>query len=76
MPVTLNKTENTNNPPTNTLLTMKEVMNILSIKQPKTIYKLIKEGQIAPPIRLGKRSIRFKADEINKYISELPPVLY
>lgn len=72
MPVTLNNTTHTDN----ALLTMKEVMAILSVKQPKTIYKLIKEGQIAPPIRLGKRSIRFKADEINKYISELPPVLY
>lgn len=55
---------------TDTLLRLPEVEAIVGLKKSK-LYLLIQEGDFPPPIRLGKRAVRWKASVVDAWINNL-----
>jgi predicted DNA-binding transcriptional regulator AlpA len=53
------------------LLSLADVEKISGFKKSK-LYQLMKEGLFPKPIRLGKRSNRWKRSSMNNWINELP----
>ena len=56
--------------PTDSLLRLSQVEAIVGLKKSK-LYLLIQEGGFPPPVRLGKRSVRWKASAINNWIENI-----
>jgi prophage regulatory protein len=52
------------------LLCLAEVEKISGFKKSK-LYQLMKEDRFPKPVRLGKRSVRWKSLAINDWINEL-----
>ena len=52
------------------LLRLPEVEAIVGLKKSK-LYHLIKVGNFPPPVRLGKRSVRWKSSVIHSWIESL-----
>lgn len=59
--------------PTETLLRLHEVEAIVGLKKSK-LYTLIQEGRFPQPVKLGTRSVRWKASTIYGWIEALPVV--
>ncbi|MGE4401825.1 MAG: helix-turn-helix transcriptional regulator [Desulfobulbus sp.] len=57
--------------PTESLLRLPEVEAVVGLKKSK-LYTLIQEGRFPPPVKLGTRSIRWKASTIYAWIDSLP----
>ena len=56
--------------PAESLLRLPEVENVVGIKKSK-IYSLLQEGQFPAPVRLGPRSVRWKASAVSAWIANL-----
>ena len=37
-----------------------------------TLYRLIKQGSFPPPLRLTRKAVRWRRDEINEWLSHRP----
>ena len=62
---------NPNNQPQTLLLSMSQVCSRLGLSRP-TVYRLIREGDFPPRIKLGKNVKNyFRAADINKWVAEL-----
>lgn len=57
--------------PTESLLRLPEVEAIVGLKKSK-LYTLIQEGGFPPPVKLGTRSVRWKASTVYGWIDSLP----
>lgn len=57
--------------PTESLLRLPEVEAIVGLKKSK-LYTLIQEGGFPQPVKLGTRSVRWKASSIYGWIENLP----
>lgn len=53
------------------LLTIRDVAALFRVNV-STIYKMVREGEIPAPIRIGTTSTRWRADEIRKWLDERP----
>lgn len=54
------------------LLSIREVAEKLSLSR-YTIWRYLREGRLTMlPVRVGKRRVAFREDEINRYIESLP----
>jgi prophage regulatory protein len=53
-----------------TLLPLADVENIAGFKKSK-IYKMMADGEFPLPVRLGKRSVRWKSSSLNSWINGL-----
>ena len=53
------------------LLTWRQVCDELGIAK-TTLYRRVKAGDIPEPVRLGPRTARWRADQIDAYIEGLP----
>jgi excisionase family DNA binding protein len=54
------------------LLTARELANRLSISL-RTLYRMLARGQLPQPIRLGRRHVRWKATDVQRYLDGLQP---
>lgn len=52
------------------LLRLPEVEAVVGMKKSK-IYSLLQEGQFPAPVRLGPRSVRWKASAVSAWIDNL-----
>lgn len=50
------------------VLRMREVSNTVGFK-PAWIYRLIREGQFPAPVKIGKRAVAWRSDEIGEWIA-------
>lgn len=50
------------------MMTVEQVAKILNVT-PKTVYRLVNSREI-PYVKLGYRILRFKQEDINKYINQ------
>lgn len=57
--------------PTESLLRLPEVEAIVGLKKSK-LYILIQEGKFPQPVKLGTRSVRWKASTVYGWIDGLP----
>lgn len=57
--------------PSESLLRLPEVEAIVGLKKSK-LYTLIQEGGFPPPVKLGTRSVRWKASTVYGWIDSLP----
>jgi excisionase family DNA binding protein len=53
----------------NELLTVRQVAERLGFKSAATVYKWSQQGRI-PRVVLGPRSIRFRAEDIERFVDE------
>ena len=53
------------------LLTIREVAQMLRVNV-STIYRLVREGEIPAPIRIGPTSTRWRADELRDWLDSRP----
>ena len=53
------------------LLKIREVAALFRVNV-STIYKMVREGEIPAPIRVGSTATRWRAAEIKKYLDERP----
>ena len=53
------------------LLTLREVIELTHVPR-TTIYDLMKTGKFPRPVRVGRRSVRWIASEIYRWIDDLP----
>jgi prophage regulatory protein len=58
-------------PPTDLLLTVKDVADCLSVSV-RTVWRWTAEHKIPQPIKLGYNVVRWKASEIQRLIDALP----
>lgn len=58
-------------PPTDLLLTVKDVADCLSISV-RTVWRWTAERKIPPPIKLSYNVVRWKASDIQRLIDTLP----
>ena len=56
--------------PTESLLRLPQVEAVVGMKKSK-IYSLLQEGQFPAPVRLGPRSVRWKASAVSAWIDNL-----
>ena len=54
------------------LLTAREVAARLSISC-RTIYRLMQRQQFPPPVRVGRRGVRWKTTDVQRYLEGLQP---
>jgi prophage regulatory protein len=54
------------------LLTAREVAARLSISI-RTVYRMLDRGQFPRPIRLGRRGVRWKTTDVQRYLEGLQP---
>ena len=54
------------------LLRIEEVEVMTGLAK-STIYRLVKEGSFPPPVRVGKRAVRWKEWEVREWIRSRPP---
>lgn len=54
------------------LLTAREVAARLSIS-PRTLYRLLDRGAFPPPVRFGRRHVRWKTSDVQRYLDALQP---
>ncbi|HJT78820.1 MAG TPA: helix-turn-helix domain-containing protein [Gemmataceae bacterium] len=59
-------------PASKELLTAREVAHRLSIGV-RTLYSMVRRGEFPKPIRPGKRLVRWKAADVQRYIDSLRP---
>ena len=52
------------------LFTDLQVAEILAVSRP-TIWRLVREGRLAPPLRAKGRLARWHIEDIQKYVSEV-----
>jgi len=52
------------------LLTVKDVASILAIA-PRSVWRLSATGQLARPLRLGAKTLRWRLRDIQRYLAEL-----
>ena len=57
-------------PHTEKLLRVPEVEDLTAMKKSK-LYDLVKQGQFPAPVRLGPRSVRWKASAVRAWIDSL-----
>jgi prophage regulatory protein len=57
--------------PTESLLRLPEVEAVVGLKKSK-LYTLIQEGRFPQPVKLGTRSVRWKASAVYAWINSLP----
>lgn len=53
------------------LLTVREVSSIAGVSR-STIYTGMNEGRFPRSIKVGKKSVRWRASDIEKWLAELP----
>lgn len=53
------------------LLTIREVAQMFRVNV-STIYRLVREGEIPAPIRIGPTSTRWRADELRDWLDTRP----
>ncbi len=53
-----------------TLLTLKEVLELVLVKR-STWYAGIKEGAYPKPVKIGKRKVAWRQEDIKKHIESL-----
>ena len=56
---------------TESLLRLPEVEAVVGLKKSK-LYTLIQEGRFPQPVKLGTRSVRWKASSVYAWIESLP----
>lgn len=54
------------------LLTAREVAARLSIS-PRTLYRMLSRKQFPPPVRLGRKWVRWKTTDVQRYLDALKP---
>jgi excisionase family DNA binding protein len=54
------------------LLTVREVAQRLALGT-RTVWKWSRSGQLPAPIRLGNRTVRWRAAEIDRFVQESQP---
>jgi predicted DNA-binding transcriptional regulator AlpA len=54
------------------LWSVKEVAEILSLS-PRSVWRYVALGKLPPPIRLGARSVRWRASDLQRYLDSLTP---
>ena len=52
---------------TDSLLTIQDLRTLLKISR-TTIYRLLDEGKIPPPIKIGRRLLRWKSSDMKNFI--------
>lgn len=57
---------------TNELLTCQEVMRLTGIRSRTTIWRRIQKGRFPYPVDIGAGRIRWRAADIDEWISALP----
>lgn len=57
---------------TNELLTCQEVMRLTGIRSRTTIWRRIQKGRFPHPVDIGAGRIRWRASDIDEWISALP----
>ena len=50
------------------LLDIREVASFLHVSVP-TVYRLVNDGQLAKPIQVGRRSVRWTPADIERFIN-------
>ena len=53
------------------LLTIKEVAKTLQLNA-STIHRLVRAGQIPPPIKVGPSAIRWRSNELQRWLDARP----
>lgn len=53
------------------LLTIREVAQMLRVNV-STVYRLVREGEVPSPIRIGPTSTRWRADELRAWLDSRP----
>ena len=61
-------------PPTDQMLTVKDVADCLSISV-RSVWRWTKSGKIPAPIKLGFHVVRWRASEIQRHIDEQPAMV-
>jgi excisionase family DNA binding protein len=54
------------------LLTVREVAQRLALGT-RTVWKWSRSGQLPAPVRLGNRTVRWRAAEIERFVEEMQP---
>jgi prophage regulatory protein len=54
------------------LLTAREVAARLSLSC-RTLYRLIQRGQFPRPVRVGRRGVRWRVSDVQRYLDGLRP---
>ena len=54
-----------------TLLTINEVLDATKMSK-ASVYRRIADGSFPQPVRVGPRSIRFRAEEVEAWATNLP----
>ena len=54
------------------LLRIEEVEEITGLSH-STIYRKVKEGTFPPPVRVGKRAVRWREWEVREWVRSRPP---
>ena len=53
------------------LLKREDVQEILRIGRTK-LYRLLQDGDLPPPIRIGPRAMRWRAEEVEEWLANQP----
>jgi excisionase family DNA binding protein len=54
------------------LLTSQQVANRLAVSV-RTLWRLVAAGKVPQPVRYNRKLVRWKADEVTRYIESLSP---
>ena len=58
------------------LLTIEDVMERTGYKSRSTIYRLIRQKRCPSPVVIGGGRVRWRSDEIERWLLDLPPQTY
>lgn len=61
---------------TKTLITVKEVLKMTGYKSRTTLWRRVKAGQFPKPIALSAQATRWKRNEVEAWINNLPEISY
>ncbi len=61
-------------PPGPRLIAVEELATILSTSE-RTVWRLLSAGRLVRPVRLGGRSVRWRLDEVSRWIEAGCPVV-
>ena len=57
--------------PNRHLVDLQQVLEFTSVKSKSTIYECMKEGNFPQSINIGSRCVRWRIDELNKWMDSL-----
>ena len=55
------------------LLRHEDLQEILGFKR-STIYRMLQDGDLPPPIRVGPRAMRWRPEEIEEWLANQPRI--